>query len=272
MIINAILFAVTVIVLVTLHWYLSLLAQTIFMHRYAAHGQLKMSKKQEKIWFIFSFITQGPSYLTAWGYGIFHRIHHRFADTVFDSHPARLSRNLLSMMLLTAKRYSAIVRQDEKIIEAWLGEKGGMKLIEKLSKNVPRWDQFDKFAHNWITRVLWIALYVLFYIGLISLFGLPGWVIWVVLPIILLHSTMGPLHGALVNWYAHKRGYRNYASDDDSTNVLAWDWLMLGEWLHNNHHGRKYRPNFAHKDGEFDPGYWVMTRILVPLRLVQLKN
>ena len=52
-----------------------------FLHRYAAHQTYTMSKFGEKLCFILTWITQGSNYLSAYGYGVMHRMHHAFADT-----------------------------------------------------------------------------------------------------------------------------------------------------------------------------------------------
>ena len=62
---------------------------------------------------------------------------------------------------------------------------------------------------------------------------------------------MGPMHGAVINWFAHVIGYRTYKLKDTSTNMFPCDLLMLGESLHNNHHNNP-KSNFADKWYEFD--------------------
>ena len=63
------------------HWYLSLFSQTFFLHRYAAHQMFTMSKGWEKCFYVFTYITQGSSFLSPKAYGIMHRLHHAYADT-----------------------------------------------------------------------------------------------------------------------------------------------------------------------------------------------
>ena len=46
------------------------------LHRYAAHQTYTMSKFGEKLCFILTWITQGSNYLSAYGYGVMHRMHH----------------------------------------------------------------------------------------------------------------------------------------------------------------------------------------------------
>ena len=69
---------------------------------------------------------------------------------------------------------------------------------------------------------------------------------------------MGPVHGAIVNWCGHKYGYRNFASDDESKNMLPLDFLTMGELFQNNHHKFGMSPSFAARSWEVDPTYAIM--------------
>jgi stearoyl-CoA desaturase (delta-9 desaturase) len=57
---------------------------------------------------------------------------------------------------------------------------------------------------------------------------------------------------------AHRFGYRNFDTQDKSTNVW-WLWpLMFGEAWHNNHHQRPTATSTRVRWWELDPGYWVI--------------
>ncbi len=216
------------------HWYLSLFTQTFFLHRYAAHRSFTMSKGWEKFFFILTWLTQGSSYLSATGYGIMHRMHHAFTDTAEDPHSPLFDKNFFSMMWRTKNVYSDILD-------------GTTKVEPRFTKNVPRWTSFDKFAHSYYSRLLWVGLYIAFYVA----FAPSAW--WfLLLPI---HITMGPVHGVVINWFAHKYGHVNHETDNTSKNLFKIDWLMFGEGYHNNHHVYPSRSNFASEKGEFDPCY-----------------
>ena len=66
---------------------------------------------------------------------------------------------------------------------------------------------------------------------------------------------MGPFHGAIINWFAHKYGSVRFKLADTSKNLLPIDFLMLGEGYHNNHHKRANNPNFGAAWYEIDPVY-----------------
>ena len=63
------------------HWYLSLFAQTFFLHRYAAHQMFTMNKFWERFFYVLTWLFQGSSFLSPKAYGIMHRLHHAYTDT-----------------------------------------------------------------------------------------------------------------------------------------------------------------------------------------------
>ena len=88
------------------HWLLSVLFQSLFQHRYAAHRMYELSKRAERALHFLAFLVQGSSYLDPRAYAILHREHHAFSDTDRDPHTPWLHSNALSMMWRTKKRYS----------------------------------------------------------------------------------------------------------------------------------------------------------------------
>lgn len=232
------------------HWYLSLFCQSFFHHRYAAHRMFTMSKRWEKFFFVLSWFTQGSSYLSPHAYGAMHRLHHAYADTEKDPHSPKWDKNVFMMMWRTKKVYVDIF---------W----GRMKLAPKFLKDLPEWRKFDVFGEKWVSRTLWCIAYIVFYA-----FFATQWWMFLLLPI---HFVMGPFHGAIINWMAHKYGYRNYNVKDTSKNLLPLDFLMWGEGFHNNHHKFGGRANFAVKWFELDPMYpiiWAMDKV----KIIQLRR
>jgi stearoyl-CoA desaturase (delta-9 desaturase) len=231
------------------HWYLSLFAQTFFLHRYAAHKMFTMSPFMEKLFYVLTFIFQGSSFLSPYAYGVMHRLHHAHADTEQDPHSPSFSRNLFDMMLKTKNYYNEILRREDKI-------------EDKYKKNVPNWPFMEKIGDSWLIRLAWGLFYVWFYVQFAD-----HWAYFLLLPI---HFLMGPVHGVIINWYAHKYGYRNFEVSDTARNLLPVDFLMMGESYHNNHHKFGGRANFGIKWHEFDPTYPVI-KLLNALKLIKLK-
>lgn len=226
-----------IIIFFIVHWYLSLFTQTFFHHRYAAHQMFTMSKTAEKFFFILSWLFQGSSYLSPTAYGVLHRKHHEHADTEQDVHSPKYDKSLWKMMWKTKIIYSDIFY-------------GRTEIEPKYKKNLPVWRSFDIFADSWPSRIFWGLAYIAFYV----IFA-DHWWLYLLLPIQLLS---GPVHGAVINWFAHKYGYRNFEVSDTSRNFLPVDFLMLGESYHNNHHKHGSNPNFGHRWFEIDPIYYVI--------------
>jgi stearoyl-CoA desaturase (Delta-9 desaturase) len=238
-----------IIGLFILHWYASLFFQSFFNHRYAAHQMFRMSKGWEKAFFIGSWLTNGSSYLSAYVYGALHRMHHAFADTPLDPHSPKYDKNIFAMMLRTRKEYLDI--EDKR-----------KPIDPKFLKNLPNWPKFDFFASHLATRIGFGLVYVAVYLLLAT-----AWWQWLFLPMTL---VMGPLHGAVINWFAHKVGYTNFELEDTSKNFLPVDFLMWGESYHNNHHKHGSKPNFGHKWWEIDP-MWPIILFLDWTHVIRLK-
>jgi stearoyl-CoA desaturase (delta-9 desaturase) len=227
----------TILLFFLIIWYGSLFFQSFFLHRYAAHQTFTMSPFLEKVTYVLTWIFQGSSYLSAYGYGIMHRIHHAYADTENDPHSPTHDPNLFAMMWKTKDVYQKINRREAPV-------------EEKFTLNVPQWESFDRFASSWYSRLFWAAVYILFFY-----FFATAWWQWLLLPIIFM---MAPIHGAIINWFAHIYGYTNFKVKDTSRNLLPFDFLMMGEAYHNNHHKRSGNPNFGLKWHEIDPTYVIM--------------
>ncbi len=231
-------------------WYASLFCQTFFQHRYAAHGAFKMSKATEKVFFILSYITQGSSYMSPRAYAIMHRMHHAYTDTELDPHSPSYSKNVFAMMWRTRNIYKDIMN-------------GKMVIEPRFLKNLPEWTAFDKWADSSLSRILWVGIYIAIFVMLHA----TPWMYLLLLPIF----AMGAVHGAIINWFAHKYGYTNYKLKNTSHNLISVDILMLGESYHNNHHKFPSAINFGRKWYEIDPIYPVI-RLFGWLRIIKLPN
>ena len=233
------------------HWYSSLFFQTFFFHRYASHQAFTMSKRTEKVFFVLTWIFQGSNYLSPYGYAIMHRMHHAFADTPDDPHSPKYDGNLFKMMWKTKLIYSALANRVTKV-------------DARFTENLPIWTSFDNFARSWPSRVFWGVLYI----GVYWTFATEWWM-WLLLP---LQFALAPIHGVIINWFAHIYGYRNFEVGDTSKNFLPFDFLMMGESYHNNHHKYSTRANFGGiRWHEIDPTY-LITLVLDKMGVIKLKK
>lgn len=239
-----------IIIFFIAHWYLSLFSQSFLQHRYASHGSFTMNKFWEGFFHVFAYVTQGTSYMSARVYGILHRMHHAYADTEKDPHSPQNFTNFFSMMWHTRQMFADIMNNK-------------IEIEERFTKNLPDYQKFDKFAHSTFNRILWALIYIAFYI----VFA-PYWWLYFLIPI---HILMGPVHGTIINWFAHKYGSQNFEVNNTSRNFMPVDFLMLGEDYHNNHHKFPSSANFGVKWYEVDPIYVVMLG-LEKLSIIKIKN
>jgi len=240
-----------ILILMVILWYCGLFFQTFFLHRYAAHQSFTMSKTVERICFFLTWVFQGSNYLSAYGYGVMHRIHHAYADTEKDPHSPKYDKNPFAMMWRTKNKYQDV-------------NKKRVVVDTKFTKNVPEWDVFDKFASSKFSRISWMIAYTLFFYTFAT-----DWWQWLFLPIAFL---MAPFHGMIINWFSHIYGYVNFKVGDTSKNLLPIDFLMMGEAYHNNHHKHGSRANFGGvRWFEIDPTYIIM-KVLNLFGIIKLKK
>lgn len=232
------------------HWFLSLFSQTFYLHRYSAHKMFTMNKFWEKFFHLFTYLTQGSSYLNPRAYAILHRMHHAFSDTEKDPHSPHFFKDVFSMMMRTKDIYYGVLKNKVKTGKEFLG-------------NYPIWNSLDQFGGTWVSHIAWGVFYTAFYF-----FFATEWWMYFLLPV---HFLMGPVHGAIVNWAGHKYGYQNFDNGDKSKNTLVLDFLMMGELFQNNHHKFPNSPNFATRWFEFDPVYPIM-KVLSWLRIIRLNR
>jgi stearoyl-CoA desaturase (delta-9 desaturase) len=241
---------VPILVFFLLHWQLSVFLQSFFQHRYGAHRQFTMSKGWERTFHFLTWFVQGSSYLNPRAYAILHRNHHAYSDTTKDPHSPIHQPNALAMMWRTKKIYEGI-KERRTPVEA------------RFEGGYPEWKLFDETLATMPLAVAWGTLYALFYIAFAT-----QWWMFLLLPF---HWFMGPVHGAIVNYFGHKLGYRNYDSADNSKNTLVVDVLTMGELFQNNHHKWSQSPRFAVRAFEIDPAYGIM-RVLSALRIIDLSG
>lgn len=232
------------------HWYLSVFMQTFLQHRYAAHGAFSMTRFWERFFYIIAYITQGSSYISPRAYGIMHRMHHAYTDTDKDPHSPKFDKSVFKMMWHTRKISLGIY---EKTLD----------VEPRFLKNIPDWPFMDKIANSWASRLVWMALYISIYI----MYAPSGW--WyMLLPI---HILMVPIHGMIINWFAHKYGSRNFEVRNTSTNLFKMDIFMMGEGYHNNHHKNPSATNFGFRWYELDPSYPII-RFLNWLKIIRIHH
>lgn len=226
-----------VVLFFLMHWFLSLFCQTFFLHRYVSHKMFTLSKFWERFFYLFTFITQGSSFLNPRAYAILHKMHHAYSDTKEDPHSPHFFTDVWHMTMHTKDVYLNYAKHGVEPEKAFRG-------------NYPEWKFIDKLSDSWLVRIGFLVLYVLFYIKFAT-----AWYMYLLLPI---HFFMGPVQGAIVNWCGHKYGYSNYNVGDKSKNTVPVDIFLMGELLQNNHHKSPNNPKFSRRKFEFDPTFLIM--------------
>ncbi|WP_247646491.1 fatty acid desaturase [Deefgea sp. CFH1-16] len=98
------------------------------------------------------------------------------------------------------------------------------------------------------------------------LFGVNGIWIWAVQMLWIPVTAAG-----IINGFAHYWGYRNFETEDASTNLIPWGILIGGEELHNNHHTFGTSAKLSYKWFEFDIG-WLYIRTMAILGLAKIRK
>lgn len=240
-----------VLILITAHWFLSLFCQSFFLHRYCSHGMFKMNKFWERGFYLLTYLAQGASFLNPSSYSVLHQRHHAYSDTQNDPHSPHHSKNIWKMMLETFEEYKYLIKNYRDVKD------------QAIKHRAPVWENLDRFAETSLNIYMWICIFLTIYY-----FMGVQWYYYFAIP---LHFLLGPIQGAIVNWFGHTVGYRNYDTKDKSKNTIPIDFALMGELYQNNHHKFGNSLNFAHRWFEIDFTYQ-LTRVLSLLRIIQVKD
>ncbi len=171
------------------------------------------------------------------GWVIMHRLHHLHSDTVDDPHAPRHS---------PAKRggiFGAQLRGYNRMND---GMADGDESILSLGRDLEA---------SWPIRVRmsWLP-----YIGHALLAVAIGYTLgWFLALAVFAGLLSHVVQGAIINYFGHAYGGRNFATDDDSRNNHIAAWLLLGEGFQNNHHRYASSARFSYQGNEVDTGYAV---------------
>jgi len=216
---------------------------TIFLHRHQAHRALDLHPIPSHFFRFWLWLTTG---MITKEWAAIHRKHHAKCETPEDPHSPQVL-GIKKVLFEGAELYRAARKVPET--------------MEKYGHGTPDdWLERNVYAkHSGKGIVLMLAIDLI-------LFGPIGLTIWAV------QMAWIPVTAAgIVNGIGHYWGYRNFACEDASTNVLPWGILIGGEELHNNHHAYGSSAKLSSKWFEFDIG-WLYIRILETLGLAEVKR
>jgi len=232
------------LVLVTLgSTHVTIAAVTIFLHRHQAHRALELHPIVSHFFRFWLWLTTG---MVTKEWAAIHRKHHANCETSKDPH-------------------SPQIHGIRKVLFE------GTELYRMEARNAAT---LEKYGHgtpdDWIERNLY-AKHTRLGIGLvlgldIVLFGPIGLSMWAVQMVWIPFFAAG-----VINGIGHYWGYRNFAPNDSSSNVVPWGILIGGEELHNNHHAYVTSARLSSKWWEFDIG-WMYIRILEMIHLARVRK
>jgi len=217
---------------------------TIFLHRCQTHRALDLHPIPSHFFRFWLWITTG---MVTKEWVAIHRKHHAKCETVDDPHsPQQVGINRV----------------------LW----GGVFLYVKESYNK---ETMERYGHgtpeDWLERNIYSRFSIL---GL-TIMGATNVVLFGPVPgmlILLTQIVWIPFWAAgVINGIGHFWGYRNWSTEDASTNMIPWGFVIGGEELHNNHHAYATSAKFSNKWHEIDLG-WLYIRVLRALGLAQVKK
>ena len=211
-------------------------------HRLLTHGSFKTYRP---IRWLLAFLggLSGEGSALMWVAN--HRKHHKYSDQDGDPHSPRDGKWWAHMTWFMPN---------------W-GEKLTRELAERYANDLLK-DRMMRFLHKMFLPshiILGTMLFLLGYFG--TFLGLNGgWfdglsmMFWGmgVRMVYVMHVTW------FVNSVTHMWGYRNYDTNDDSTNLWWVGLLAFGEGWHNNHHAYQRVASQGHKWWEIDTTYWII--------------
>ena len=223
--------------------HISIASITIFLHRAQAHRALDLHPIASHFFRFWLWLTTGA--VTKEWVSV-HRKHHARCETPEDPHSPRVY-GIRKVLLEGAELYQA--------------EAAKAETRERFGHGTPD-DWLERHVYSG-RRNLGIVLMLLIDL---ALFGVIGLTIWAVQMLWMPVFAAGIINGA-----GHYYGYRNFACDDASTNLLPWGILIGGEELHNNHHAYGSSAKLSSRWYEIDIG-WGYIRVLALLGLAKVKK
>jgi stearoyl-CoA desaturase (delta-9 desaturase) len=224
--------------------HITIVSVTVFLHRHQAHRALDLHPIASHFFRFWLWLTTG---MVTKEWAAIHRKHHAKCETAEDPH---------SPQIVGINRV------------LWLG-------VFLYVKEAYNRETLERYGHgtpdDWIERNLYSRFAVL---GL-TLMGVVDVALLGIVPGALVLATQIvwiPFWAAgVINGIGHFWGYRNWGTEDASTNIVPWGIIIGGEELHNNHHAYATSAKLSNKWYEFDMG-WMYICILEALGLAQVKK
>lgn len=221
--------------------HVTIVAVTVYLHRYSAHRSLELNAGLKHFFRFWLWLTTA---MNTREWTAIHRKHHAKCETPDDPH-SPVQKGLGTVLRRGAELYMEEAKNEET--------------LRIYGKNCP---------DDWIERNLYSRfpnLGIVLMLGLdLALFGVIGLTVWAVQMIWIPVWAAG-----VVNGLGHAVGYRNFECRDAATNLVPWGILIGGEELHNNHHTYPNSAKLSVRKWEFDMGWaWIKLFSLLGLAKV----
>lgn len=230
-----------VVALVLTH--ITIVSVTLYLHRCQAHCALDLHPLLSHFFRFWLWATTG---MVTKEWVAIHRKHHAKTETEDDPHSPH-TKGIAKVFWQGAELY----QQEAKNVET----------LEKYGRGTPE----DWLERNLYTRHSFMGLTVNLILNII-LFGPIGLTIWAVQMIWIPINAAG-----VINGIGHYWGYRNFETEDGSTNIINLGIIIGGEELHNNHHAYPSSAKFSSKWWEVDLG-WFYIRFLRLFGLAKVRR
>mgnify|MGYP004704086491 FL=1 len=220
---------------------LTIFSVTLYLHRSQTHRGVDFHPAINHAFRFWLWLSTGM--ITKEWVGV-HRKHHARVDTAEDPH---------------SPQYAGIKKVFWDGVSLYRNSAARKDDMEKYGRGTPD-DWMEKHVYTG-HAMLGIVLMAIINI---ALFGVLGVAVWAA------QMAWIPFWAAgFVNGLGHWWGYRNFESDDKSTNLIPWAFWIGGEELHNNHHAFPSSARFSMRRWEFDIG-WFAIRTLETLKLAKV--
>lgn len=231
-------------VILMLAWvHVTLMAITLYFHREQAHRSVDLHPALRHFFRFWLWINTGAP-TKQWV--AVHRKHHALCEREGDPH---------SPVIFGLKR---VVLEGA---ELYIDEARNRETLDKYGKGTPD----DWLERNVYDRFDYCGILLLVAADIV-LFGAAG-IIMVAIKL----AAMPFLAAGIINGVCHAKGYRNFETNDASTNLWPIGLVIGGEELHNNHHAFPTSAKFSLRPGEVDMG-WLHLKLFSALGLATVRR
>jgi len=230
------------ILVASLLTHITIASVTIYLHRHQTHRALDLDPAISHFFRFWLWLTTG---LITKEWVAIHRKHHAKVESEEDPHSPQIL-GINKVLWEGAELYQEEAKNNETLSVFGHGTPD-----DWLERNI--------YTHNNFGISFMLIINFL-------LFGFWGITIWAIQM-----AWIPFLAAGVINGVGHWAGYRNFESQDTSTNIIPWGILIGGEELHNNHHAFASSARFSSKWWEFDLG-WSYIRCLQKIGLARVKK